>query len=283
VTTRPTASYIICSTPRCGSNLLCEALLRSGVAGWPEEFFAAWARPEAELAVPARQDLDRIFAAGTTPNGVFGCKLMWEHFDRVIERLRGFAVNPAAPPHRVLAAVFPGLAYLHIVRTDKVRQAVSLARAVQSGRWTEETNWAAELPRELLEELARKAGLDLNDEWVQHALRKEMERPTPSPTPASHVPPVYDFDQLAEFHRLILLHEQAWQDFFASAGLAPHRVVYEDLAANYQGVADAALDYLGLPRPNPGAYALRNLKRQSDAINDEWAERLAADLGARAR
>jgi LPS sulfotransferase NodH len=37
--TTPTLSYLICSTPRSGSTLLCEALTNTGVAGSPEEYY----------------------------------------------------------------------------------------------------------------------------------------------------------------------------------------------------------------------------------------------------
>ena len=35
----PWLSYLICSTPRSGSTLLCEALTNTGVAGAPEEYY----------------------------------------------------------------------------------------------------------------------------------------------------------------------------------------------------------------------------------------------------
>ncbi len=40
----PHTSYLICSTPRTGSSLLCDALTATGVAGRPEEYFQFRAR-----------------------------------------------------------------------------------------------------------------------------------------------------------------------------------------------------------------------------------------------
>lgn len=37
----PGRSYLVCSTPRSGSTLVCQALAQSGVAGRPEEYFEA--------------------------------------------------------------------------------------------------------------------------------------------------------------------------------------------------------------------------------------------------
>src|SRR5262249_46474418 len=36
-------SYLICTTPRSGSNFLCEVLRATGVAGDPDDYF--WSRP----------------------------------------------------------------------------------------------------------------------------------------------------------------------------------------------------------------------------------------------
>ena len=57
----PTVSYLICSTPRTGSSLLCDALTATGVAGRPEEYFQFRARTGyprrlalADIPVPSR-------------------------------------------------------------------------------------------------------------------------------------------------------------------------------------------------------------------------------------
>jgi trehalose 2-sulfotransferase len=60
-----------------------------------------------------------VRAWGTTPNGVFGAKVMWGH---------------VADP----AALFPGARYVWVRRQDTVRQAVSLWRALQTQSWRDE-------------------------------------------------------------------------------------------------------------------------------------------------
>ena len=151
-----TKSYVVCATPRSGSTLLCELLAGTGVAGKPEEFFERlWrtglprqprqyfedvgdAGPPAPLDLlaptdPGRADRSDPFPAalerGTTPNGVFGAKLMWTHLLDLSERLE----RPAEPA--LLAERLPELRYVHVTRGDKVAQAVSLWRAVQTRAW----------------------------------------------------------------------------------------------------------------------------------------------------
>lgn len=146
-------SYLVCATPRSGSTLLCEGLKATGVAGRPEEYFEAIPEtgrlrapadylagiddpavhallgdapppdppPYSALAgVDGQEDhLARVRAWGTTPNGVFGAKVMWGH---------------VADP----AALLPGARYVWVRRHDTVRQAVSLWRALQTQSWRDE-------------------------------------------------------------------------------------------------------------------------------------------------
>jgi LPS sulfotransferase NodH len=148
--------YLVCATPRSGSTLLCEGLKATGVAGRPEEYFEAvpaTGRPRAPaeyleglddpvahallgsapppdpppysslLDVERYEDhLARVRAWGTTPNGVFGAKVMWGH-----------VADPATLASR----------FVWVRREDKVRQAISLWRALQTQSWRDEGAEAA--------------------------------------------------------------------------------------------------------------------------------------------
>ena len=86
---RPEFSYLICGTPRCGSNLLCEALGNTGLAGIPGEYFwdeAHWAR---KWGTTCYTDyLHEVIKRSTTENRVFGTKVMWGYFDAFVQRVR---------------------------------------------------------------------------------------------------------------------------------------------------------------------------------------------------
>jgi trehalose 2-sulfotransferase len=166
-----TRSYLVCATPRSGSTLLCHLLAQTDVAGRPEEYFEALRhsgqprRPHEyfdpdrhahiierlafrELPAGAAQPLhplwtvetyDRYLAwaleQGTTDNGVFGAKLMWGYLGDFATLLRGIDGMAGLPVPELLAHAFPGLHYVQITRRDKVRQAVSLWKAVQTQAW----------------------------------------------------------------------------------------------------------------------------------------------------
>jgi LPS sulfotransferase NodH len=119
-------SYVICSTPRSGSYLLCELLWRTGLAGAPEEFF----HPEKMPHLMRRwgvggldEYLRALLAHKTSPNGVFGAKVHWGQYSPVLG-------------DRDPNELFPNTRFVHITRGDRLRQAVSWVRAMQSQRWT---------------------------------------------------------------------------------------------------------------------------------------------------
>lgn len=80
----------------------------------------AWARAET-----FRDYLSRVFAAGTTPNGVFGAKLMWGHLDHFVSYLRDLPERAGTPVPKMFDEVFPSLRYVRVLRRDKLRQSVS--------------------------------------------------------------------------------------------------------------------------------------------------------------
>jgi LPS sulfotransferase NodH len=147
------ASYVVCATPRSGSTLLCKLLAATAVAGRPEEYFERLRhsglprQPREyfedvedpallELLAPTepghsdgRDPLADALRPGTTSNGVFGSKLMWTHLLDLAARA-GRQAEPALLTERL-----PALRFVHMTRADKIAQAVSLWRAVQTRAW----------------------------------------------------------------------------------------------------------------------------------------------------
>jgi trehalose 2-sulfotransferase len=163
-------SYLVCATPRSGSTLLCEALAETGVAGRPYEFFEAVPAtrmprrprdyleglddPDAQALVadappyepPPYSDLrgvrryvdhlERARRLGTTPNGVFGAKIMWGHLGPLAAQTA--EDHGALELRDLLRELFDDPRYVWVRRDDTVRQAVSLWRAMQTQSWRAE-------------------------------------------------------------------------------------------------------------------------------------------------
>jgi LPS sulfotransferase NodH len=250
----PRLSYLVCATPRSGSTLLCETLIRTGVAGCPREYFERLPgsglprQPREYLPGLPDPDIDRLlppirsgpglapFAErlsaalreGTTENGVFGAKLMWGYAQPFLDDVGG------APED-----VLPDLHYILVTRRDKLRQAVSLWRALQTQVWS-----AGD------EDGEREEGL-----------------------------PVYSRVAIDALHAQLAAHEAAWRRWFTARGHRPLELVYEDFAARPGEAAAAVLEHLRIVVPEdlrpPAA-----LRRQADALTEDWVRRHAGEAAA---
>ena len=165
----PRRCYVICTIPRSGSNLLTDGLRATRQAGVPKQFFLpkSEARYGAELGLDADADyagyVRGIVSTKTTRNEVFGFKLMSWYLDDFLARLRdtGAFGDAATNKLTMLRNAFPRLRFVHIVRRHKLRQALSTARALQTGLWkVQEGKTALREPQfdaELIEQSLREA------------------------------------------------------------------------------------------------------------------------------
>jgi trehalose 2-sulfotransferase len=107
-----------------------------GVGGYPEEYF--WQRSywyERWDVSDFPSFIDRVREHGTSHNGVFGAKLMWdEMYDLIREFVTLLGVTEESPA-QVLEAAFPNLHYIWLRRTDRLRQGISYYRALETKRW----------------------------------------------------------------------------------------------------------------------------------------------------
>lgn len=277
--TEPRRCYLVCATPRSGSTLLCETLEATGVAGRPREYFEElketgvprrpreyfWGlrSPEVIRLLPAESQIDReaerrptwarddyeahflaALGAGTTENGVFGAKMMWGYFSDFLELMRGIPRFAGMGDGSLLNTAFPELRYVFISRSDKVRQAVSLWRALQTWVWRKETGApsAEELPE-------RRA--------------------------------VYSFDAIDHLLDQLRRHEDAWRGFFFRIGQRPLPLLYEEVSGDPDATVARVLDELGIERPAGAAPPSRRMSRQSDDLSESWVQNYLEDVSRR--
>ena len=135
----PSVSYLVCATPRSGSNLLCGLLKRTGVAGRPEEYFGRGHEPCWAGRWGASGRVEYVHGAireGTGANGVFGAKVLWPHMPNLLAKLEAVHGREDVAERALLERTFPGLRFVWIRREDVVAQAVSYAKAMQTDQWT---------------------------------------------------------------------------------------------------------------------------------------------------
>jgi trehalose 2-sulfotransferase len=275
----PRRSYLVCATPRSGSTLLCETLGATGVAGVPGEYFEElketgvprrpreyfWGlrSPEVIRLLPADADLDPEterrpgwsredyaehfnagLRAGTTPNGVFGAKMMWGYFPDFLELMRGIPRFAGMGDGSLLASAFPELHYVFISRSDKVRQAVSLWRALQTWVWRKASGASAE-----------------------------------EPLPQRQA--VYSFDAIGHLLDQLRRQEDAWRGFFFRIGQRPLALLYEEVAGDPDTAVGRVLDKLEIPREQAAAPIPRRMGRQSDDLSESWVQSYLEDVSRR--
>jgi LPS sulfotransferase NodH len=137
----PRRCYVVCTIPRSGSNLLTDGLRDTRRAGMPKQFFLpkSEARYAAEIGLDPAVDyvayVRGIVNTKTTRNEVFGFKLMSWYLNDFLERLRGANGFGNSSDLELLRSAFPRLCFVRIVRRHKLRQALSTARALQTGLW----------------------------------------------------------------------------------------------------------------------------------------------------
>src|SRR5205809_1478082 len=168
----PRRCYVVCTIPRAGSNLLTDGLRATRRAGVPKQFFL----PKSEARYGAEVGLDpvadypgyvrSIVNAKTSQNEVFGFKLMSWYLDDFLTRLRDTRAfgDATTDDLTLLRNAFPRLHFVHIHRRHKLRQALSTARALQTGLWkvqegkttAREPEFDAELIEQSLHEAERQ-------------------------------------------------------------------------------------------------------------------------------
>jgi LPS sulfotransferase NodH len=238
----PRRCYVVCATPRSGSNLLTDGLHATRRAGRPKQFFLR--KSEAYFAAAHHLDPNAGFAAYVrdiatatiTSNEVFGFKLMSWYLEDFLGRLRETCAFGAAGTDdlELLRNAFPRLQFVYIFRRHKLRQALSKARATQTNLWKVQDGKTASREPEFDAELI--------EECLQEGARQE----------------------------------KIWESFFQRIGINPFRVEYEKLCQDYEATVRAVLDFLQISLPRGVRVGSPVTIRQSDDMSRAWEERFLA-------
>jgi len=265
-------SYLVCSTQRSGSTLLCELLRGTEVAGVPDEYFERLRttglprQPRQYFEDPSVHDITEhlaptkpgqaeqpgefepwfryVLQRGTTSNGVFGAKMMGNYFDDFRQRMLDLPDLGELSFNERLDAVFPQLKIIFMRRRDKVAQAVSLWKAIQTQEWRTES---------------------------------EVDDEEPGDTPGA------EYDYRAIEHLLNELHrwDARWEDWFHATGREPIRVFYDEFTVSRAATIGRVLDALGIDPPAPKDK--RPMQRQADDRSRDWVARFRAESESRQR
>ncbi len=230
---KPEISYLIASTQRSGTHLLCSILRSTGIAGSPGEFFLAkpgetW---EKRWGAPSRKDyIERVMQNNTGTNGVFGAVVMWSYFERMLQMLHELGEDNGVTGAELIAELFNGPKYIWVRRRNRVEQAVSWAMACRTGVWT------------------RRVGV--------------VSRPV--------ITPKFDFKVIDEWCNRIAAHEASWSNYFRENQIEPLVLYYENVVGCHGATAESVLRFLDLPVPNRMEVPPPSVERQATEISAQW-------------
>jgi len=235
VPTRPARTYIICSTPRSGSGLLCRALAGPGVLGTPLEYLNSVHRgiltERWGCGAHLRSYIATLHARRTSPEGLFGIKVHW---DQLVATQKEVSMGDGDReaydvPDELLGNLFPNPLFVRILRMDIDAQAVSLWRALRSNVWS----------------------VALND---------------PSHLGAERAP--YCFDGIDGCRRSIETGEAGWDRLLQRLGVEAHIVSYEQLTSTFSKTVADVVRHI-----RPGI-EIEIAPPHTRRMADEWSIRL---------
>lgn len=238
----PARSYLVLMSARSGSMLLCAQLEKAGF-GRPVEAFNSNKNPMFhnvwDIDYSNAHDYLKAAIDYQSVNGVMGMKFSLNQF-HLFQQVAGRLIAPSGvtlTEAEMVEVFFPGVHYIHLQRRDKVKQAVSYAKAWQNGIWYESA--------------------DGGDDFKEHLL-----------------PALYDREHIACCLDIILAIDLGWQHYLRVNQLNSLEVWYEDLAADFPGKMREVYDFLGIKDDIIEAPPLR---KQANMQSQEWEQRFRAE------
>jgi trehalose 2-sulfotransferase len=147
--------------------------------------------------------------------------------------LRGITQFRELAVHDLLSAVFPNLHYIWVRRQDKLRQAVSLWKAIQTWTWK-----AGEPPESRFSSLQRE--------------------------------PRFNYEAIDFLLQQLAAQEAAWRQYFEDNGIEPFTIVYEEWVPTFESTARSIFQYCHIPIPENLVISEPDMQRQADALSAEW-------------
>lgn len=236
--------YLVCATHRSGSNLVCQALWHTDLCGRPQEFFsptraehiAKEHQLESDPAIDYPSYLRELTRARTTPNQVFGGKIMWAHLKHFRAATLGDQPQSTTDAQLLRQVFGADLRCIWARREDKLRQAISMWKAKQTNIYNSIQSSASQRPE-----------------------------------PANQ--PEFDYDEISKIVARFEKEDAAWQNFFEENAFPYQAVTYETFVDRYQEETRELAEFLGIDVPDDFKVAPTTYTKLADSTNDDWYQR----------
>lgn len=232
--------YVIATSPRAGGWLLCGALSQTGVAGYPTEYASR--------------------ADSRTWSQYYGFAAHVEYFFRfpAISRTPNALFGVKLFWDQYVAWGMEANMYLRRDRStfEAISSVVGPIRFIRLRR------------RNRLRQAISLVRARQSNQWSRR----------PGSPPAEAIIPTYSSDAIARAIHELTEHDARWDRELNSIGAATLEISYETLATEYVETVRKILTFLEVVAPR----SLEDkppLRRQADALTEEWVRRAIADIG----
>ena len=225
--------YVICTTPRSGSNLLCSLLESSGVMGHPREFLnldsvvLPFAQRnnliDSESRIYLDTYLDHVVKKFSSKNNIFGMKLLFDQFEPYMEL-------------NAIRKFIPQFKFIWLLRKDVLSQAISQHIARETNEWTSFN--------------------EQNNQEKENKSRREFVD--------------YDESKIGSFLEKLAKDNLNWIEFFSVNQLDYLPVTYEDLLQNTNQVCHNICNFCGVKTDYQFFLQQASFKKQGNKINERF-------------
>jgi len=225
-------------------------LAASGIAGDPQSYFhgASLAEWRDDIGLLPSSDtshragvaelFDVVMTQGRSGTAIFGLRLQWHSFDLFIRHL--CFLYPNGTNQTGIDAAFGRTLFIHLTREDKLAQAISYVKALQSGLWHKAPDGT------------------------------EVERLAPPKDPH------YDAPAIAKHVHQFREDDRAWQNWFSAEKINPLRFTYDALSGDLSGTVGRIMVRLGLD-PKAAQGIVPPVAKLLDDQSARWAVRFKAE------
>jgi LPS sulfotransferase NodH len=228
----PVRSYVICCVQRTGSWLLAHTLADTGYAGRPSDYF-----DEAE-----RKNHTREWGLPT------------DALTPYVLAMR----DKATTPNGVLGSKMMWNDF------DWLRSSFQPPAGTDAGLEFMRTTF----PNAQFVWLRRADKVRQGISWWRAAVTNQWGL-RPDQEPEQPAPDVEHITQLVRFAERC---EDGWRQWFASTGIRPCEVVYEELSRDRLAVANSVLEFLRLPQLDAGDLPPVRYRKQADSLTERYVD-----------
>lgn len=225
-------NYIVCSTVRSGSTLLCRTLESLGGFGHPEEYFHRHRLAKLNLNDQPDTFLEYCRSIGSQGSAErLGIKMHWWQLVDFLTLARQSLQFEGKGDLEILDMLFPNLVFIYLWRRDLASQAVSAAIASQTGQW--------------------EKGDDSGKSTKAKSLKFQPWK-------------IYEWEQS--------LKEQnhCWRQFFQDNHTNYYETTYEDLISSFPEEIANIVRHIGVDKPLPVQQLEMPTQRQSNTTNQRF-------------